>query len=278
MEENNTTFTYKYPRPAVTTDCVIFGFDGHDLMVLLIERGAEPYKGMWAFPGGFMRMDETLEECALRELEEETSLQPGMVEQFHAFSSVHRDPRERVITVAFYALVKMAEVRGGDDANDARWFKVDDVPPLAFDHDYILRVAMKQLRESIFFKPIGFELLGDVFSVPQLQRLYEAILGVQFDRRNFYRKIMQLGILEPVEEPVQVRPSRFFGKKKEMKELDIDELFGEKKASSSVSMSLLRAFSSSSTHKEAGRKPQLFRFNRKKYELLKERGDFRLEW
>ena len=278
MEENNTTFTYKYPRPAVTTDCVIFGFDGHDLMVLLIERGADPYKGMWAFPGGFLRMDETLEECALRELEEETSLQPGMVEQFHAFSSVHRDPRERVITVAFYALVKMAEVRGGDDANDARWFKVADVPPLAFDHDYILRVAMKRLRESIFFKPVGFELLGDVFSVPQLQRLYEAILGVQFDRRNFYRKIMQLGILDPVEEPVQVRPSRFFGKKKEMKELDIDELFGEKKASSSVSMSLLRAFSSSSTHKEAGRKPQLFRFNRKKYELLKERGDFRLEW
>ena len=90
MEENNTTFTYKYPRPAVTTDCVILGFDGHDLMVLLIERGAEPYKGMWAFPGGFMRMEETLEECALRELKEETSLEPGMVEQFHAFIGAPR--------------------------------------------------------------------------------------------------------------------------------------------------------------------------------------------
>ena len=278
MEENNTTFTYKYPRPAVTTDCVIFGFDGHDLMVLLIERGADPYKGMWAFPGGFLRMDETLEECALRELKEETSLQPGMVEQFHAFSSVHRDPRERVITVAFYALVKMAEVRGGDDANDARWFKVADVPPLAFDHDYILRVAMKQLRESILLNPQGFELLGDVFSVPQLQRLYEAILGVQFDRRNFYRKIMQLGILDPVEEPVEEKSPRFFGKKKEMKEQDIDTLFLEPMTHRYSSINLEADFLQSPVHKEAGRKPQLFRFNRKKYELLKERGDFRLEW
>lgn len=280
MEENNQTFTYKYPRPAVTTDCVIFGFDGHDLMVLLIERGADPYKGMWAFPGGFMRMDETLEECALRELKEETSLEPGMVEQFHAFSSLHRDPRERVITVAFYALVKMAEVRGGDDANDARWYKVDDVPALAFDHDYILRVAMKQLRESMFFRPIGFELLGDAFSIPQLQRLYEAILGIQFDRRNFYRKIMQLGILDPVEEPVEEKSPRFFGKKKEMKEQDIDALFHEslpKVVSCCINRETAN-FLQQPVHKEAGRKPQLFRFNRKKYELLKERGDFRLEW
>ena len=275
MEEKKGVYTYKYPHPAVTADCVVFGIDGEKLKVLLIQRGNEPYKGKWAFPGGFLEMDETLEECVLRELEEETSLKPEVVEQFHAFSSVHRDPRERVITVAFYALVKMEEVHGGDDANDARWFKVDDVPALAFDHDYILRVALKQLRESMFFRPVGFELLGDVFTVPQLQRLYEAILGIRFDRRNFYRKIMQLGILDPVEEQVEEKSLRFFGKKKEMKEQDIDALFIESipKISSSTA-----DFFQLPVHKEAGRKPQLFRFNRKKYDLLKESVGFTLEW
>lgn len=189
-------FTYKYPHPAVTTDCVIFGFDGTKLQVLLVERGIEPYKGHWAFPGGFLKMDETAEEGARRELQEETGLSTAYIEQLQAFSDVNRDPRERVITIAFYALVNISEVRGGDDAADARWFSLDAIPPLAFDHDHILRVALSRLKERIHFEPIGFELLPDVFTMPQLQALYEAILGVKFDRRNFARKLLTLGLLD----------------------------------------------------------------------------------
>ena len=145
MESESSTYTYKYPHPAVTADCVVFAVDGDELKVLLIQRGNEPYKGKWAFPGGFMEMDETLEECALRELKEETSLQPEKIEQLHAFSSVNRDPRERVITVAFYTVVKLAEVRGGDDAGDARWFPVTQVPPLAFDHEEMFKMALEKV-------------------------------------------------------------------------------------------------------------------------------------
>lgn len=192
-------YCYKYPRPSVTADCVIFGFDGVAIKVLLIQRGIEPFKGKWAFPGGFMKLDETAEECAKRELEEETGLKNVSVEQFYTFSEVNRDPRERVITVAHYALVKLAEVRGGDDAASAKWFALNEVPCLAFDHDRILRMALSRLKERICFEPIGFELLSDVFTMPELQNLYEAILEMKFDRRNFYNKMLKLGILTEAE-------------------------------------------------------------------------------
>ena len=190
------TYTYDYPRPAVTTDCVIFGYDGKELKVLLIERGIEPFKGCWAFPGGFLNMDEDALAGARRELKEETGLENAFIEQFHTFSEPGRDPRGRVITVAHYALVKIQEVEGGDDAAQARWFPIGEVPPLAFDHDRILRMAMSRLKERIHFEPVGFELLPDVFTMPQLQNLYEAILEVHFDRRNFASKMLKLGILE----------------------------------------------------------------------------------
>lgn len=193
------SYTYEYPHPAVTADCVIFGFDGVTIRVLLIQRGLEPYKGKWALPGGFMNMDETAEQCAARELEEETGLKNTTVEQFYTFSEVGRDPRERVITVAHFALVRLAEVRGGDDADVARWFGLDEIPSLAFDHDRILRMALNRLKERICFKPIGFELLPEVFTMTELQNLYEAILEVKFDRRNFYNKILKLGILTETE-------------------------------------------------------------------------------
>lgn len=197
MSENR--YCYKYPHPSVTADCVIFGFDGVSIKVLLVQRGIEPYKGKWAFPGGFMQIDETVEECARRELEEETGLKNASVEQFYTFSDVNRDPRERVITVAHYALVRLSEVKGGDDAASAQWFAESEIPSLAFDHDRILRMARNCLKERICFEPIGFELLPEVFTMSELQNLYEAILEVKFDRRNFYNKMLKLGILTEAE-------------------------------------------------------------------------------
>ena len=206
MEENK--YCYKYPHPAVTTDCVIFGFNGERLQVLLIERGIEPYKGRWAFPGGFLKMDETAEEGAKRELKEETGLADAYIQQLHTFSNPDRDPRERVITIAYYALVKIQEVKGGDDAASARWFPLDEIPPLAFDHDYILRMATQRLREQIHFQPIGFELLPEKFTIKELQSLYEAILGINFDRRNFAKKMLHLEILTELDETVWPTPKR----------------------------------------------------------------------
>lgn len=142
-------YTYDYPRPAVTADCVVFGKDGNDLKVLLIERGIEPYKGCWAFPGGFLNMDETAEQGALRELKEETGLDVSSIKQIGAFSGVDRDPRGRVITIAFYTLTKISPVQGSDDAAKAQWFSVDALPPLAFDHKLIMDEALQKLNADI---------------------------------------------------------------------------------------------------------------------------------
>ncbi len=206
MEENK--YCYRYPHPSVTTDCVIFGFDGERLKVLLVKRGGEPHAGWWAFPGGFVKIDESAEEGALRELQEETSLSAAYVEQFHTYSNPERDPRERVITIAYYALVKISEVRGGDDAEEAKWFALDDIPHLAFDHDVILRDAMTRLRERIHFHPIGYELLPEKFTLKQLQSLYEAVLGINFDRRNFAKKMLHLDILTQLDETTWPTPKR----------------------------------------------------------------------
>ena len=191
-------YTYPFPRPSVTTDCVIFGYDGKDLKVLLVRRGIPPFKGMWALPGGYLQMDENAIDGAKRELFEETGLTDAYIEQFRTFAEVDRDPRGRVITIAHLALVRTTDVRGGDDAAQAKWFSLKDIPQLAFDHDIILCEAIKTLREKIHFEPIGFELLPEVFTMPQLRNLYESILDVRFDRRNFSSKMLHLGILETV--------------------------------------------------------------------------------
>ena len=201
-------FAYEYKRPSLTADSVIFGFDGQSLNVLLVQRGIEPFKGRWAFPGGFIKMDETAEEGALRELKEETGMENAFIQQFHTFSNPLRDPRERVITIAFYALVRIQEVKGGDDAASARWFPLDEIPALAFDHDHMLRMATQRLRQEIHFHPIGFELLPEKFTLRELQSLYEAILGITFDRRNFAKKMLHLEILNELDETVWPTPKR----------------------------------------------------------------------
>lgn len=193
-------YCYEYPRPAVTTDCVIFGFDGNQLNLLLIARGIEPFKGQWAFPGGFVRMQETTEECARRELAEETGLQDIFMEQLYTFSELERDPRGRTISVAYFALVNSSDWQpvAGDDAGKARWFNIDQLPSLAFDHESILKLAVERLQGKIRYQPVGFELLPEHFTLPQLQKLYEAILQHSLDRRNFRKKILKYDIIEPL--------------------------------------------------------------------------------
>lgn len=194
-------YTYKYPHPAVTTDCVIFGFDGTSINILLIERGIEPYKGTWALPGGFLNMDETVEECAKRELYEETNVENVYLEQIHVFSTVDRDPRERVLTVAFFALVSKDkfEIIAGDDANKAQWYEWNNLPPLAFDHAEIIRMAREKLQEKLRISPIAFKLLDKIFKMDELQRIYELIHERKYDRRNFMRKMEASGFLTKME-------------------------------------------------------------------------------
>ena len=201
-------YTYEYPHPAVTADCVVFGYDGKELRVLLIKRGAEKeasttaYVGEWALPGGFLdvEQDKTIAHTAQRELKEETGLKLGIKDFKEAatFSDIKRDPRERVITIAHYALVKLSEVQADTDADKADWFSLSNIPHLAFDHDKILRVAFSRMKQDIHFEPVGFELLPEVFTLPQLQHLYESILEVKFDRRNCANKMKHFGMLSEV--------------------------------------------------------------------------------
>ncbi len=203
MSEKIGEYCYKYPHAAVTADCVIFGFDGRSLNVLLVERGSEPFKGMWALPGGFMRIDETIDHCARRELAEETNLQNVYLEQFRVFSSVNRDPRERVVTVAYIALVRPSDyqVIAGDDAAKVLWFNESVLPPLAFDHREIIMQAREYLAEVIRIKPVAFNLLDKTFTAAELQRVYETINQTTYDRRNFLRKAMQSGAIEEASAP-----------------------------------------------------------------------------
>jgi 8-oxo-dGTP diphosphatase len=195
-------FTYEYPRPCLTVDVVVFGLDEGDLKVLLIQRAQEPFAGRWALPGGFVRLDEALDAAARRELEEEAGVKLAYLEQLYTFGDVKRDPRDRVVTVAYYALVKLCEhePKAATDARNAAWFPLSDVPRLAFDHEGILDTALRRLQAKVRYQPIGFELLPEKFTLTQLQKLYETILERPLDKRNFRKKILGLGVLEELDE------------------------------------------------------------------------------
>ena len=191
--------TPSYPRHGLTVDCVVFGFDPAQdhLQLLLIERAIDPFKGEWALPGGFVLADESTDRAALRELQEETGLKDVFLEQLYTFSGPQRDPRGRVISVAYMALVDPAAHRAiaASDAAHVMWHSVDDLPRLAFDHAEIMRVAQQRLQGKLRYQPVGFELLPERFTLSQLQHLYEVILQSPQDKRNFQRRIRKTGLL-----------------------------------------------------------------------------------
>ena len=208
-------YTYEYPRAALAVDCVVFGLDEHDLKVLLIQRRLQPFQHAWALPGGFVRVEETLDGAARRELAEEAGVTDVYLEQLYSFSAIDRDPRERVVTVAYYALAKLSEhaIVAKTDALSVGWFALDDLPKLAFDHAHVLKTAHERLRGKVRYAPVGFELLPPRFSLTQLQRLYEIILGQELDKRNFRKKILAMDLIvetDEVETGVRHRAARLY--------------------------------------------------------------------
>ena len=188
----------KYERPSVTVDIVIFTVMDKDLKVLLIKRKLPPFKDSWAIPGGFVKIDESLEDAALRELYEETNVSDVYLEQLYTFGEVERDPRMRVITVSYFALISSdrLELKASTDAIDVRWFSTKELPALAFDHKKIIDYAVTRVKYKLEYTSVGFQLLPEEFTLTELQKTYEIILDKELDKRNFRKKIMSLNILE----------------------------------------------------------------------------------
>ncbi|MFM8323220.1 MAG: NUDIX hydrolase [Chloroflexota bacterium] len=208
-------YTYEFPRPSLTVDIVIFTLRDNRLQVLLVRRGEEPFLGSWALPGGFVQIDESLEAAAARELAEETGVRQAYLEQLYTYGEVQRDPRGRVVTVAYFALIPAdAQVRsaGGSDVREARWFPASRLPALAFDHAEIIDYALRRLRYKLEYTAAGFELLPEEFSLSQIQHTYELILGETLDKRNFRRRMLESNIIEPTEHlrSGEGRPARLY--------------------------------------------------------------------
>jgi 8-oxo-dGTP diphosphatase len=191
-------YQYEYPHSAVTTDIVIFTIRDKRLKVLLIRRGAAPFRGKWALPGGFVNIDEDLEDGARRELAEETGVSGVFLEQLYTFGAPDRDPRERVITVAYYALIPSdrLEISAATDAEAVGWFALDELPELAFDHAQIVAMAQQRLRAKLDYSTIAFQFMPARFSLSELQRVYEIILGAEIDKRNFRKWVLALEQIE----------------------------------------------------------------------------------
>lgn len=203
---------FHYP---VTVDSVIFGYANGELKVALIERKDDPFKGMWAIPGGFMEGAETAEETATRELKEETGLEDIYLEQFHLFSSHDRDPRGRTMTVAFFALVNADKYQliASADASEAQWWSAYQIPPLAFKQDEMYQKALDALRISMKTRPLAFELLPSEFTLNELERLYEQVFNIKIDNRNFRRKVSKMAFICPTgrkQESKKHRPAQLY--------------------------------------------------------------------
>ncbi|HDP89908.1 MAG TPA: NUDIX hydrolase [Thioalkalivibrio sp.] len=192
------SYCYDYPRPAVTTDVVVFTIREETLQLLLIKRAAAPYQGCWALPGGFVEPDESLEQAAARELEEETGVAGVYLEQLYTYGAPDRDPRDRIISVAYYALVPSdrLQLRAASDAEDVRWFGFDALPALAFDHDHIARMAHERLAAKLDYSTIALQFMPERFTLGELQEVYETILRAPQDKRNFRKRILALEAIE----------------------------------------------------------------------------------
>ncbi len=208
-------FCYDHPHPAVTVDIIIFTIRNSELNLLLIERGIEPYKNTWALPGGFIKMDEDLEASARRELEEETGVSDVYLEQLSVYGKPDRDPRERVITIAYFALLASEKInlQAMTDAKDVGWFNINELPDLAFDHSEILTYAKKRLENKLNYTTAAFQFLNTEFTLFEVQQIYEIILQTTQDKRNFRKWILGLDIIEETGEMYRsgaYRPAKLY--------------------------------------------------------------------
>jgi 8-oxo-dGTP diphosphatase len=209
------SYSYAYPHPAVTTDVVIFTIRDHVLELLLIRRGSDPFKNSWALPGGFVNINEDLEACALRELEEETGVTGVYLEQLYTCGTPNRDPRERVISVAYYALVPpdRINIRAASDAKEVAWFNLERLPTLAFDHETIVAMAQQRLTAKLNYSTIALQFMPEKFTLSELQQVYESILGETLDKRNFRKRVLTMNCIKDTGESRRNgnhRPARLF--------------------------------------------------------------------
>lgn len=194
----------------VSIDCVIFGFEKSSLEVLLIKRARKPFSGQWALPGGFIKKGELIEDAAKRILKNSTGIEKLYLEEIGVFDEVDRYPFWRVFTFAHFALIRPEQYKlsAGNDSVDVKWVKIEDLPDLPFDHQHIIATALRKLRSRIKHRPVGFELLPAKFTLPQLQALYETILGKKLDKRNFRKKIIKTDLLKKLPEKTKNNTKR----------------------------------------------------------------------
>jgi 8-oxo-dGTP diphosphatase len=220
MKEEN---IHKFKKPSVTVDVVVFTIKDNDLKVLLIKRGIKPFKNMWALPGGFVRINEPLEDAARRELEEETGVRDVYLEQLYTFGDPRRDPRGRVITVSYFALIDSNKInlKATTDASEATLSSVSKLPSLGFDHRKILNYSLKRLRWKFEYTTVAFSMLPKKFSLAELQNIYEIVFKKNFDKRNFRKKLLSLNILkeEETKKNVSHRPPKLYSLKANIGEI-----------------------------------------------------------